>query len=263
MHPYLNTAIKAARSAGTIIARSADRIDRIEIASKGAANDFVTSIDLAAEAEIISIIKKAYPDHGFLGEESGLDSGTNNSNQVVWVIDPLDGTFNFIHGIPYINISIAVQIRGVVEHAVVYNPINSELFTATKGSGAQLDGKRIRVSECKSMDHALVGTGFAYKRTNESIDVCMQRVKNVLECAGDLRRAGAAALDLAYVACGRLDGFWEVGLGPWDVAAGALLVREAGGFVGDFAGTEKFIDNGCIVAGTPKVYPRLLELLQV
>jgi myo-inositol-1(or 4)-monophosphatase len=263
MHPYLNTAIKAARSAGTIIARSADRIDRIEIASKGAANDFVTSIDLASEAEIISIIKKAYPDHGFLGEESGLDNGTNNTNQVIWIIDPLDGTFNFIHGIPYINISIAVQIRGVVEHAVVYNPINSELFTATKGSGAQLDGKRIRVSECKSMDHALIGTGFAYKRTNESIDVCMQRVRNVLECSGDLRRAGAAALDLAYVACGRLDGFWEVGLGPWDVAAGALLVREAGGFVGDFTGSEKFIDNGYIVAGTPKVYPRLLELLQV
>lgn len=262
MHPYLNTAIKAARSAGNIIARSIDRIDRIEIANKGAPNDFVTSIDRASEVEIISIIKKAYPDHSFLCEESGAETGSN-SNQVVWIIDPLDGTFNFIHGIPYINISIAVQIRGVVEHAVVFNPINNELFTATKGSGAQLDGRRIRVSDCKSMEYALIGTGFAYKRTNETIDVCIQRVKNVLECSGDLRRGGAAALDLAYVACGRLDGFWEVGLSPWDVAAGALLVREAGGFVGDLAGTEKFIDNGYIVAGTPKVYPRMLELLQV
>lgn len=262
MHPYINTAIKAARSAGNIIARTADRIDRVEISNKGAPNDFVTSIDRASEAEIVGIIKKAYPDHGFLCEESGVMPGTN-INEVVWIIDPLDGTFNFIHGFPYVNISIAVQVRGVVEHAVVYNPINGELFTATKGAGAQLDGKRIRVSECKSMEYSLIGTGFAYKRTNQSIDVCMQRVKNVLESAGDLRRAGAAALDLAYVACGRLDGFWESGLAPWDVAAGALLVREAGGFVGDFSGSEKFIDNGDIVAGTPKVYPRMLELLKV
>lgn len=261
MHPYLNTAIKAARSAGNIIARSSDRLDRIEIASKGAPNDFVTSVDRAAEAEIIAIVKKAYPDHGFLGEETGAADGTN-INQVVWIIDPLDGTLNFIHGLPYFCVSIAVQMRGVVEHAVVYNPINGELFTATRGSGAQLDGKRIRVSDCKGIDTALVGSGFAYKRTNESIDVCMKRIANVLAHGSDLRHGGACALDLAFVAAGRLDGFWETGLGPWDVAAGALLVREAGGFVSDLAGTDQFITNGRIVAATTKVYPKLFELLQ-
>ena len=261
MHPYLNTAIKAARSAGNIIARSSDRIDRIEIASKGAVNDFVTSVDKAAEEEIIYIIKKAYPDHGFLGEEGGVIEGTN-INQVIWIIDPLDGTLNFIHGIPYYCVSIAVQIRGVVEHAVVYNPISGELFTATRGSGAQLNGKRIRVSDCKNIESAVVGTGFAYKRTSESIDTCISRVKKALEACSDLRRNGAAALDLSFVAAGRLDGFWETGLGAWDVAAGGLLVREAGGFISDLSGSDKFIETGRVLAATPKVYPKLLDMMQ-
>lgn len=261
MHPYLNTAIKAARSAGNIIARSSDRIDRIEVSAKKTANDLVTSVDKAAEAEIISIINKAYPEHGILGEETGAHAGSD-INQVVWIIDPLDGTLNFVHGIPHFAVSIGVQIRGVLEHGVIYNPISNELFTATKGAGAQLDGKRIRVAECKNFALALIGTGFAYKRTDETIDVCMGRVSRVLEQCGDMRRAGSAALDLAYVAAGRLDGFWEMGLSPWDVAAGALLVREAGGFVGDFAGGDKFLDGGSIVAATPKIYPALLEAMR-
>jgi myo-inositol-1(or 4)-monophosphatase len=261
MHPYLNTAIKAARSAGNIIARSMDRIDRIEIESKKNANDLVTSIDKASEAEIIGIINKAYPDHGILGEESGSQAGSN-AQQVVWIIDPLDGTLNFVHGFPHFSISIAVQIRGVVEHGVVYNPVTNELFTATKGSGAQLNEHRIRVSNCKEMGVALVGAGFAYKRTNESLDVSMQRVKDVMEVCGDMRRSGSAALDLAYVAAGRMDGFWEVGLAPWDVAAGALMVKEAGGYVSDFAGSDKFLDSGTIVCGTPKVYAGLYDILK-
>lgn len=259
MHPYLNTAIKAARSAGQIIARSVDRIDRLEIATKKTANDLVTSVDKASEAEIISIIKKAYPDHGIIGEESGVEVGSN-VNQVVWIIDPLDGTLNFVHGVPQFCVSIAVQIKGVVEHGVVYNPISDELFTATKGSGAQLNDRRIRVSDCKNMGTALIGTGFAYKLSDESIDVCIGRLRNVLEQCGDIRRAGSAALDLAFVAAGRLDGYWELGLNSWDVAAGALLVREAGGFVTDFAGTDKYLDARSIVAGTPKVFPKLLDL---
>jgi myo-inositol-1(or 4)-monophosphatase len=261
MHPYLNIAIKAARSAGNIIVRSMDRLDRIEIASKGAINDFVTSVDRASEAEIIHHIQKAYPDHAILGEETGSHAGSN-INDVVWIIDPLDGTLNFVHGFPQFSISIGVQIRGIMEHGVVYNPVSNELFTATRGSGAQLDGRRIRVSDCKTMETALIGTGFAYKRTNETLEIAMARLSAVLEKCGDIRRAGSAALDLAYVAAGRLDGFWEVGLASWDVAAGALLVREAGGFVGDFEGSDKFLDGGKIVAATPKIYPGLLDLLQ-
>ncbi len=260
MHPYLNTAIKAARSGGTIIARAMDMRDRIEISSKGAPNDFVTSVDRASEAEIIKIISKAYPDHGILGEETGVHEGSNPNN-VVWIIDPLDGTLNFIHGLPQFSVSIGVQIKGVLEHGVVYNPISNELYTASKGSGAQLDGRRLRVSECKTLDTALVGTGFAYKRTTESRETCVARLSNVLEKSADIRRAGSAALDLAFVAAGRLDGFYEVGLSAWDLAAGALLVREAGGFVGDFQGTDQFLNNGTIVAATPKVYPELLEAI--
>jgi myo-inositol-1(or 4)-monophosphatase len=260
MHPYLNTAIKAARNAGTIIVRSLDNAAKLEISSKGAANDYVTNVDRACEAEIIKVIHKAYPDHGILGEETGFSLG-DNPNEIVWIIDPLDGTLNFIHGFPQFSVSIAIQVRGVVEHGLVYNPLSNELFTASRGRGAQLDGRRIRVSDCKDLEHALLGTGFAYKRSNESLDECMARLKRVLAASADLRRAGSAALDLAYVAAGRLDGFWEVGLAPWDVAAGALLVREAGGFIGDFSGNDQYIKCGQIVAATPKIYGDLLKLL--
>lgn len=261
MHPYLNIATKAARNAGKIMVRAMDRADRLEVSNKGAPNDFVTNIDRAAEAEILSVIKKAYPDHGIIAEESGLHQGYN-PNDVIWIIDPLDGTLNYIHGIPHFCISIGIQIRGVMEHALVYNPLSNELFTASKGSGAQLDGRRIRVSDCKSIDTAVICTGFAYKRTGETLDSAMTRVADVLEQAADLRRTGAAALDLAFVAAGRFDGFWETGLAPWDMAAGALLVREAGGFVGDLNGDDTYLQSGKIVAATPKVYPALLDLLK-
>jgi len=224
MHPYLNTAIKAARSAGNIIVRSMDRLDRIEISTKTGPNDFVTSVDRAAEAEIINIISKAYPDHGILGEESGGQAGTN-INEVVWIIDPLDGTMNFVHSFPHFAVSIGVQIRGVMEHGVVYNPVSNELFTATKGSGAQLDGRRIRVSDCQNIDTALICTGFSPRYGKEPHEVVMQRLHSVLTRCADIRRTGSAALDLAYVAAGRLDAFWETCLAPWDMAAGSLLVR--------------------------------------
>lgn len=262
MHPYLNIAIKAARSAGQIIARNVDRIDRLAIDTKKHANDLVTSVDKACEAEIINIVRKAYPDHGFLAEESGETSGTN-VNQVIWIIDPLDGTLNFVHGVPHFCVSIAVQAKGIVEHGVIYNPITDELFCATKGSGAQLNDRRIRVSECKNIGTALICTGFAFRMSGESIETSIARVGNVLQHCGDLRRTGSAALDLAYVAAGRFDGYWEVGLNAWDVAAGALLVREAGGFVADFAGTDQFIDSKSILAASPKVFPQLLELCKV
>lgn len=261
MHPYLNIAIKAARSAGNIIVRSMDRLDRIDISTKTGPNDFVTSVDRAAEEEIIHTIKKAYPDHGILGEESGSQAGTN-INDVVWIIDPLDGTMNFVHSFPHFAVSIGVQIRGVVEHGVVYNPVTNELFTATKGSGAQLDGRRIRVSDCQNIDTALICTGFSPRRGKESHEIVMQRLNSVLAHCADIRRTGSAALDLAYVAAGRLDAFWETSLAPWDMAAGSLLVREAGGFVSDFDGTDKFLDSGRIVAATTKVYPGLLSLLK-
>jgi myo-inositol-1(or 4)-monophosphatase len=261
MHPYLNIAIKAARSAGNIIVRSMDRLDRIEIATKSSANDFVTSVDRAAEAEIIQTVQKAYPDHGILGEESGSIDGSNISD-VVWIIDPLDGTMNFVHGFPHFCVSIGVQIKGILEHGVVYNPVSNELFTATKGSGAQLDGRRIRVSECKNISTALIATGFPYKNTGDSSDVGLHQLSKVMNSCGDIRCSGSAALHLAYVAAGRLDAFYENGLQSWDMAAGALLVREAGGFVGDFRGEDNFLENKNIVAATTKVYPGLLELLK-
>ncbi len=260
MHPYLNTAVKAARSAGKIIAQAMDRIDRIEIATKGTHNNYVTSVDRACEAEIIDIIKTAYPDHGILGEESGSIEGTN-PQQVVWIIDPLDGTTNFVHGFPQFCVSIGVQIKGVMEHGVIYNPINNELFTASKGAGAQLDGRRIRVAECKDLKAALLGTGFAYEKTPEKIAAGLKRLGNILPHCSDVRRAGSAALDLAFVAAGRMDGYWEQGLKPWDCAAGALMVREAGGFVSDFAGKDQYLETGTIVAGSPKIYAALMELL--
>lgn len=261
MHPYLNIAIKAARSAGTIIVRAMDRMDRVEIGTKSSAHDFATSVDRAAEAEILHIIKKAYPDHGILAEESGEQLGTNPNN-VIWIIDPLDGTFNFVHGIPHFCVSIGIQIRGVMEHAVIYNPVSNELFTATKGSGAQLDERKIRVSECRSIANAVIATGFAYKFTQEDPHVCIERGKKIIANCANVWIQGSAALDLAYVAAGRLDGFSEFGLSPWDVAAGSLLVREAGGFVTDFNGDDKFIENRSIVAATPKVFPALLELVK-
>ncbi|MGH8186759.1 MAG: inositol monophosphatase family protein [Steroidobacteraceae bacterium] len=257
MQPLLNIAIRAARRAGEVIVRGMNRVHRLDVRAKGQ-NDFVTEIDMQAELEIMEIVRKHYPEHAFLAEESG-GVGARDS-EFVWIIDPLDGTTNFLHGFPQFAVSIAVQRRGRLEHAVVYDPLRQELFTASRGDGAQVDGKRIRVSAHVGLERALIGTGFPYRTNLHWLDDYMAMLKAVTQATAGIRRAGAAALDLAYVAAGRLDGFWELGLSPWDTAAGTLLITEAGGMVGALNGSE-YKQQGDIVAGTPKVYAPLLELL--
>jgi len=258
MHPLLNIAIKAARRAGSIINRASLDGSPLEIKAKHA-NDFVTQIDKAAEHAIMDVIAKAYPEHAILAEESGASAGAKPEYR--WVIDPLDGTTNFIHGFPQYGISIGVQHRGATAHAVVYDPGRNELFTASKGRGAFLNDRRIRVSRCQKLKEALVGTGFPFKELTR-IDLYLRQLRALMGNTAGVRRAGAAALDLAYVACGRLDAFWELGLAPWDMAAGALLIQEAGGLVGDLSGDAGYMESGDIVAGTPKVFASLLEALK-
>jgi myo-inositol-1(or 4)-monophosphatase len=256
MQPLLNIAIRAARRAGEVIVRGMNRVHRLEIRTKGQ-NDFVTEIDTQAEREIIDTVHRHYPQHSFLAEESG-HSGSDD--EFVWIIDPLDGTTNFLHGFPQFAVSIGVQRRGRMEHAVVYDPLRQELFTASRGEGAQLDGKRIRVSAHIGLERALIGTGFPFRSNLQWLDPYMDMLKAVTQATAGIRRPGAAALDLAYVAAGRLDAFWEMGLSPWDTAAGTLLITEAGGMVGRLNGGEYKLDSD-IVVGTPKVYAPLLELL--
>ncbi len=255
----LNTAKKAAHEAGRFIAQSADRLD-VKLIQKKGQHDYVTEIDTRAENHIMDILKEAYPHHGFLGEESG--STPNNNSEFQWIIDPLDGTTNFIHGIPQFAISIALQYRGKLEVAVVYDPIKQEEFSALRGQGAQLNGKRIRVSENKFMEDALIGTGFPFRPDQESImDMYFAQAKNIAKISAGIRRAGAASLDLAYVAAGRLDGFWEYGLQPWDIAAGILLIQEAGGLVCDPRGGQDFFKQGNVVCANPKLLKALLQEL--
>src|SRR5213082_1132953 len=246
MHPILNIAVRAARRAGSIINRAALDSGGLRVTSKRA-KDFVTQVDHAAEEAIIDIVRKSYPEHGLLAEESGA---AKPDAEVVWIIDPLDGTTNFIHGFPQYCVSIAVEHRGALAHAVVYDPVRNELFTASKGRGAFLNDRRIRVSKCLRLDDALVGTGFPFKELGR-VDLYLRQLRSLMEKSSGVRRAGAAALDLAYVACGRLDAFWELGLSPWDVAAGALLIQEAGGLVGDMKGDQTFLESGDIAAATP------------
>jgi myo-inositol-1(or 4)-monophosphatase len=255
MQPLLNIAVRAARRAGEIIVRGMNRLHRLDVRQKGQ-NDFVTEIDLAAERDIIETIRRSYPDHAILGEESGA----LGDNEVVWIIDPLDGTTNYMHGFPQFAVSIGVEVRGRVEHGLVYDPLRQELFTASRGDGAQLDGRRIRVSNQIGLERALVGTGFPYRTNTEWIDNYMAMLKSVMQQTAGVRRPGAAALDLAYVAAGRLDAFWEIGLKPWDTAAGMLLVAEAGGITTTLAGGEYKLGSA-ILAGTPKVHAPMLELL--
>ncbi|MET0282099.1 MAG: inositol monophosphatase family protein [Steroidobacteraceae bacterium] len=256
MHPYLNTAVKAARRAGEIIVRGLARFEGVEVATKGH-NDFVTSIDRNAEAAIIETLSEAYPHHGFLGEESGVTEGNSD---IVWIIDPLDGTTNFMHGFPQFAVSIACQLAGKMEHAVIYDPMRQEIFSASRGQGAYLENKRLRVSKQRTLEGALIGTGFPYRDNLHLLDNYMAMMKAVIQKASGLRRPGSAALDLAYVAAGRTDGFWEIGLKPWDTAAGTLLIREAGGLIATLDGAE-YKQNGNIVAGTPRVFNELLETL--
>ncbi len=264
-HPMLNIGIRAARKAGDQIMRNMNRLHQLEVRRKDR-NDFVTEVDLRAEADIIEVIRNSFPDHGILAEESGrTDSkhGLKNADghdEFVWIIDPLDGTTNFIHGFPQFAVSIGLQRRGRMECAVIYDPLKQELFTAAQGDGARLDDKRIRVSKQVTLDGALIGTGFPYRANMQWLDAYMDMFKVLTQQAAGLRRPGAASLDLAYVAAGRLDGFWELGLAPWDTAAGKLLVTEAGGLISTLAGGE-YEHQGHIVAGTPKVHAALLEAI--
>lgn len=258
MQPLLNIAIRAARRAGEIIVRGMNRLHRLDVRAKGQ-NDFVSEIDMRAEQEIMEVVRRHYPDHAVLAEESG-HSGDTQQAEFVWIVDPLDGTTNFLHGFPQFAVSIGIQRRGRMEHGVVYDPLRQELFTASRGEGAQLDGKRIRVSAHVGLDRSLIGTGFPYSSNLHWLDAYMAMMKAVTQATAGIRRPGAAALDLAYVAAGRLDGFWELGLSPWDTAAGTLLITEAGGMVGTLTGAE-YKQQGHIVAGTPKVYAPLIELL--
>jgi myo-inositol-1(or 4)-monophosphatase len=255
-HPLLNIAVRAARRAGDIIVRSLNRMSSIQVDAK-AHNELVTEVDRAAENEIIETIRKSYPDHSFLGEETG----SHGHSDFQWIIDPLDGTTNFVHGYPQFAVSIALRQRGRLEHGVIYDPMRQELFTASRGTGAQLDGRRIRVSARRDLTGALIGTGFPYRANAVWMDEYLQMMKAVTESVAGIRRPGAAALDLAYVAAGRFDGFWELGLAEWDLAAGVLLVREAGGLVSDLRGGEDYLKTGNIVAGSPKVFAALVRTL--
>jgi myo-inositol-1(or 4)-monophosphatase len=255
MHPMLNTAVKAARKAGAIINRASLDLDLVRVASKGR-NDFVTEVDRAAEAAIVEILHKSYPDHAILAEESGA----SGRSEYTWIIDPLDGTTNFIHGFPQYAVSIALRHRDLITQAVVYDPTRNELFTATRGRGAFLNERRIRVSKRDRLSECLIGTGFPFRQL-EHLDEYVAMFKRITEHTAGIRRPGAAALDLAYVAAGRFDGFWELGLSSWDMAAGSLLILEAGGLVSNFEGEAHYLDDGRIVCGAPKIFPQLLALV--
>ena len=254
MQPLLNIAMRAARRAGDLIVKSLSRLDSLKVDSKGR-NDFVSDIDRKAEADIIATIHRSYPQHAIHGEETGR----SGSGDTVWIIDPLDGTTNFLHGFPTFAVSIAVEHRGRLEHAVVYDPMRQEFFTASRGEGAQLEGKKIRVSAQKTLEGALIGTGFPF-RAGANVDGYLAMLKVVMSTAAGVRRPGAASLDLAYVAAGRIDGFWEFGLAPWDTAAGVLLIQEAGGRVSTLSGGDYALGPN-ILAGNPKVFKELLEAL--
>lgn len=247
MHHYLNIAAKAVRSAGKIITRHLDRLDSL----KG-------PIDKTIEDEIIAIIQQAYPDHAISGEETGHIAG----EECTWIIDPINGTSNFMQGYPQFTISIAIKQKEQIEHGIIYDPVSQELFTATRGAGAQLNGRRLRVSKHDNLNTALIGTSLSIHQHNVQLDNYLTIFKQIALKCGDIRCTGSPALDLAYVAAGRLDGYWASGLKLWEMAAGALLVREAGGFVGDFNNAETFLENGNIVAGTRKIYPNLLKTIQ-
>lgn len=259
MHPFLTIAVRAARRAGTIMVRHLDRVQDLKVDLKGR-NDFVTQVDRMAEAAIVDVVQRAYPDHAILGEEGGARAG-DGQDAYEWVIDPLDGTTNYVHGFPQFGVSIAVRRRGRVEQACIFDPLRQELFLASRGGGALLNDRRIRVSRRQGLEGALLGTGFPV-RDKGDFDLYLETFRALSQDTAGIRRAGSAALDLAYVACGRLDGFWEMALSPWDMAAGALLVEEAGGLVGDFVGGADYMRSGNISAGNPRVFKELVQRLR-
>lgn len=261
MEPMLNIALRAARTAGDYIVRAGERLDRLTIEQK-AVNDFVSDVDREAERLILEELRSKYPRHAFLAEESASDD-VDRDNEYLWVIDPLDGTANFVRGIPHYAVSIACYHKGRLEHAVVLDPVRREEFTASRGRGAQLNGHRLRVSGRASLDGALLGTGIPFRaRYQEEMPAYLQTLGSLAEQSAGIRRAGAASLDLAYVAAGRLDGFWEIGLQEWDIAAGVLLVQEAGGLVSDMRGGANYLRSGHVVCATPKCMKPMLQAIQ-
>ncbi|QTS83952.1 inositol monophosphatase family protein [Coxiella endosymbiont of Amblyomma nuttalli] len=256
MNPALNIAIQAVRRAGRIIVRFVDRLDTVNINEKKH-NDFVTQVDELSEQEIIQTLRKAYPSHSILAEESGFQK---KHEDYTWIIDPLDGTTNFIHGFPHFAISIALRHRDKLEVAAIYDPLRQELFTAVRGSGAQLNSRKIRVSACQTIHTALVGTGFPFK-DKEFFPICLKIFEAIFSPIADIRCAGSTALDLAYISSGRLDGFWAMSLKPWNIAAGVLLITEAGGFTTDFQEKNNYMKNRMFIAGNPKVHKLLLEII--
>ncbi len=259
MHPMLNTAIKAARKAGAIISRASQDLDKLTIERKRQ-NDFVSEVDHAAERAIIDILRDAYPEHGILAEESGLSGNKSGKpTEYQWIVDPLDGTTNFLHGLPQYAVSIALAKKGGLEQAVIYDPTRNELFSASRGGGAFLNDRRIRISKTRELADALIGTGFPFRDFNH-LGPYMAMFRELTQKTVGLRRPGAASLDLAYVACGRYDGFFEIGLAPWDMAAGALLIVEAGGLVGDLSGEPGYLESGNILAGNTRIFSQLVQL---
>jgi len=256
MNPTLNIAVRAARSAGNVIIRNLGKLDTLAIHTKDR-NDFVTEVDRQAEQEIIFILRKAFPGHGILAEESGVQEG----DEYQWIIDPLDGTTNFLHGFPQFAVSIALRHKGRMEQAVIYDPLRQELFTASRGAGATLNDRRIRVTKRNTLEGSLLGTGFPFK-SQQHLDTYLDMFRALFPQVAGIRRAGSAALDLAYVASGRLDGFWEIGLSIWDMAAGVLLIQESGGLSSDFSGGDNHLESGNIVAGNPKLFAEILKTIR-
>ncbi len=254
-NPMLTIAVKAARQAGRVITQAADKLDTLTIEHKSL-NDLVSEVDRSAEQVIISTLRGAYPEHSILAEESGA----SGQSEYQWIIDPLDGTTNYLHGFQQYSVSIGLAHRGILTHAVIYDPCRNDLFTASRGRGAYLNNRRLRVSRQERLIHCLVGTGFPF-RMFDHLDAYMGMLRELMPKTAGIRRAGSAALDLANVAAGRLDGFWEIGLAPWDMAAGALLILEAGGLVGDLQGNDGYLHNGCLVAGNPRIFVQLLQTL--
>jgi len=252
----LNTAVKAARRAGNLIHRAADKIDHLTVTKKSH-SDYVSEVDRAAEQTIIETLLEAYPGHAILAEESG----TQGESEYVWIIDPLDGTTNFLHGVPQYAVSIALMHHGVLTQAVIYDPTKNDLFTATRGRGAFLNDRRIRVSKRVNLADALIGTGFPYTRF-EHEDAYFGIFRDLMHKTSGLRRPGAASLDLAWTAAGRFDGFYETGLKPWDIAAGCLLITEAGGMVSDLSGSDGYLKSGHICAGSPLIHEQMLKVIQ-
>lgn len=258
MHPMLNIAIRAARNAGKVIVKGYENLESVEVEEKSL-HDYVSSIDKEAEVAIIGTLRKSYPEHSIVAEESGIDNGADTDHQ--WIIDPLDGTTNFIHGIPHFAVSIALKIKGRTEVGVVFDPIRNEIFSAVRGQSAQLNGYRTRTSKLSKLHGALLATGFPFKQKND-LPAYLNIFQNFFTDVADMRRSGSAALDLAYVAAGRMDGFWELGLKPWDIAAGELLLKESGAMMTDFNGGNDYFKSGNVVAANPKLLKEMLTVIR-